>query len=202
MINEINIMRRLDQENIIKFYEAHENESYIHLIVEVLKGGELFDRVADNGAFIEKDTCLLMKRLLKALSYLHSKGIMHRDLKLENLILKDNDNNYDVKLADFGLATLTSQSDQLFKRCGTPGYVAPEILNDKKYDQKVDIFSAGVILYILLIGASPFPGKSYNEILIKNKNCQVKFDFRDVGFKISESGIPNLNLFLKKNISY
>ena len=194
MINEINIMRRLDQKNIIKLYEVHESESYIYLIVEVLKGGELFDRVAENGAFIERDACLLMKRLLKALNYLHSKGIMHRDLKLENLILKDDDNNYDVKLADFGLATLISQNDQLFKRCGTPGYVAPEILNDKKYDEKVDIFSAGVILYILLTGASPFPGKSYNEILVKNKNCRVKFDFKDVGFKISETGTSHLIL--------
>ena len=188
MINEINIMRRLDQENIITLHEVHENESYIHLIVEVLKGGELFDRVAENGAFTEKDTCLLMIKLLNALKYLHSKGIMHRDLKLENLILRDNDNNYDVKLADFGLAAFVSQSDQLFKRCGTPGYVAPEILNDQKYDQKVDIFSAGIIFYIILTGTSPFPGRSYNEILMKNKNCQVNFDFKNVGFKVNEKG--------------
>jgi len=91
-----------------------------------------------------------MKKLLGALSYMHVRGIMHRDIKPENLILKDADNDWNVKIADFGLATTVNPNGEyLFKRCGTPGYVAPEVLADAKYDQKVDVFSAGVILYIL-----------------------------------------------------
>lgn len=126
-----------------------ESDSYVYLILELLHGGELFERIIKKGIYTEKDAAILMEKLLGALECMHSKHIMHRDIKPENLILKDMENNYDVKIADFGLATAVTQGEYLFKRCGTPGYVAPEILADEKYDQKVDIFSAGVILYIL-----------------------------------------------------
>ena len=95
---------------------------------------------------------------------------MHRDLKPENIVLKDKSDTFDLKLADFGLAS-TLTSDFAFTRCGTPGYVAPEILDDLKYDEKVDIFGAGVILYILLTGTSPFMAHSLDEILEKNRYC-------------------------------
>lgn len=142
-------MRKLGHENIIKLYEVHESDSFIYLVLELLRGGELFERIVKKGIYTEKDAAILMKKLLSALDFMHSKGIMHRDIKPENLILKDMDNNYDVKIADFGLATIVQQNEYLFRRCGTPGYVAPEILADERYDQKVDVFSAGVILYIL-----------------------------------------------------
>ena len=142
-------MRKLQHESIISLEEIHESENHIHLVLEVLHGGELFERVIKKGLYSEQDACILMKRLLTALEYMHTKGIMHRDMKPENLILKENSNDWNVKIADFGLATNINSGDFLFKRCGTPGYVAPEILEDKKYDQKVDIFSAGAILYIL-----------------------------------------------------
>lgn len=142
-------MRRLDNNNIIKLYEVHENENFIYLVLELLHGGELFERIIKKGIYTEKDASILMSKLLCALDAMHVKNIMHRDIKPENLILKDMDNNYDVKIADFGLATVVTQGEYLFRRCGTPGYVAPEILADERYDQKVDVFSAGVILYIL-----------------------------------------------------
>jgi len=143
-------MRKLNHENIIKLHEVYESENHIYLVLELLSGGELFERIIQKGQYTEKDSCILMKNLLSALAYMHSKGIMHRDIKPENLILKESDNDWNVKIADFGLATHVNPShDYLFKRCGTPGYVAPEVLADAKYDQKVDVFSAGVILYIL-----------------------------------------------------
>ncbi len=148
LINEINIMRNMNHPNIIKLYEVYEGEFHIYLVLELLKGGELFDRIIKKGHYSEKDASIVIRKLLWALEYLHQKGIMHRDIKPENLILKD-DNEYEIKLADFGLAEYEDKKELLFKRCGTPGYVAPEVLEDKKYDTKVDIFSAGVILYIL-----------------------------------------------------
>jgi len=142
-------MRKLEHDNIIKLFEVYESDNHIYLVLELLHGGELFDRIVRKGQYSEKDACVLMRNLLSALAYMHSKGFMHRDLKPENLILKDNENDWDIKIADFGLSTVIKCEEFLFKRCGTPGYVAPEILADEKYDEKVDVFSAGVILYIL-----------------------------------------------------
>ena len=143
-------MRRLAHESIIKLDGVYEGDNHVYLVLELLHGGELFDRIVKRGQYSERDACTLMKKLLSALEFMHSKGIMHRDIKPENLILKDVENDWNVKIADFGLATFINPNhDYLFKRCGTPGYVAPEVLADQKYDQKVDVFSCGVILYIL-----------------------------------------------------
>lgn len=200
LINEINLMRKLNHDNIIRLHEVYESDNHIYLVLELLNGGELFERIVQKGQYTEKDSCILMKKLLSALAYMHSKGIMHRDIKPENLILKDSDNDWNVKIADFGLATNVNPSnDYLFKRCGTPGYVAPEVLADAKYDQKVDVFSAGVILYILLTGGSPFYGKSYNEILWKNKVCDIKFDFNNTNSRASELAIDLLKKMLAKD---
>lgn len=148
LINEINIMKSLNHPNVIKMYEVYEGDYHIYLVLELLKGGELFDRIVKKGHYSEKDAAILISKLLWALEYIHERGIMHRDIKPENLILKD-ENEYEIKLADFGLAERVDKKELLFKRCGTPGYVAPEVLEDKKYDTKVDVYSAGVILYIL-----------------------------------------------------
>lgn len=91
----------------------------------------------------------VMRNLLQALEYLHSKGIVHRDLKPENLILASKENDYNLKIADFGLASFIAKGDLLYLRCGSPGYVAPELLEDKGYYCKADVFSAGVILYVM-----------------------------------------------------
>jgi serine/threonine protein kinase len=96
-------MRILDQDNIIKLYEVFEGEYHIYLVIELLEGGELFDRIIKKGHYSEQDASILISKLIRALVYLHEKGIMHRDIKPENLILKDY-NGFDVKLADFGLA--------------------------------------------------------------------------------------------------
>ncbi|KAL4485766.1 hypothetical protein ABPG72_012306 [Tetrahymena utriculariae] len=195
LLNEIQILRKCDHPNIIKLYEVYESDNYIYLVQNVLKGGELFDTIIKNGNFSEKNAAKIIHQLLSALEYIHAKNIMHRDIKPENLILVDKSDEFQIKLADFGLAAFTSD-DLLFKRCGTPGYVAPEILEDKKYDQKVDVFSSGVILYILLTGCSPFYGKSYNEILSKNKNCQISYDFNELGVKVSQEATELLKKML------
>lgn len=113
---------------------------------------------------------------------------MHRDIKPENLILKDENERLVLKLADFGLAEFANKGELIFKRCGTPGYVAPEILNDLKYDTMVDAFSAGVIFYILLTGCSVFNGKNHDEIIMKNKNCFINWSFEKINIKLSNNG--------------
>jgi len=105
---------------------------------------------------------------MKALAYLEQEEIIHRDLKPENVIFRSTEDTYDVVLVDFGFATKVSEVKNLFTRCGTPGYVAPEVLSDQTYDCKADSFSAGVILYILLTGCAPFYGESYDDVVEKN----------------------------------
>lgn len=142
-------------------YEVFENDSYIFIVSELLRGieyfilsgGELLKRLKKNECYSEKFTAKIMIRLLSSLQYLHSRDILHRDIKPENLILRSKENDYDVCLVDFGLADYYDPSaNYIFKRCGTPGYVAPELLQDKSYNEKVDLFSAGTIMFLLLSG--------------------------------------------------
>ncbi|CAD8069420.1 unnamed protein product [Paramecium primaurelia] len=180
--NEIKVMRRLNQENLVKLYETYETQNSIYFILDILKGGELLIKVKQqplSAPSLQK----LMYNLMKALCHLHSKKCIHRDLKPENLLLKEKDNDTDIVIADFGLACFLNE-DILFKRCGTPGFVAPEILlykeGDPFYDEKCDVFSAGVIFYVLLTGRQPFQGTDYKSILRANKNCEVNYEIKQI----------------------
>ena len=199
LMNEILIMKALNHPNVMKLEEIHESKNSIYLVLELLEGGELFNYISSRNKLTMKEVHRIMKCLLEALKYLDEKGIMHRDLKPENMILKDKTDivNCQLKLVDFGLASFCDVDEYLFKRCGTPGYVAPEIINASsknkiKYNSVVDIFSAGVIFYILIMGKSPFKGKSFEEILNQNKLCKI--DLSDK--KIKEN--PMVHDLLKK----
>ncbi|CAD8102787.1 unnamed protein product [Paramecium primaurelia] len=180
--NEIKVMRRLNQENLVHLHEAYETQNSIYFVLDLLQGGELLVRAKTNPFSSE---CLqqLMYNFIKALVHIHNKKCIHRDLKPENLLLKTKESSTDVVIADFGLATFLNEQI-IFKRCGTPGFVAPEILiykeDDPFYDDKCDIFSAGVIFYILLTGKQPFQGSDYKVILRSNKNCEINFNLKQI----------------------
>lgn len=167
----------------MKLEELHESKNSVYLVLELLEGGELFNHISSKNSLTVKSVQRILNCLLKALKYLHSNDIMHRDLKPENMILKQKGELEEntLKLVDFGLSSYCDMEEYLFKRCGTPGYVAPEIINSSskenvKFTPKVDVFSAGIIFYILLIGKSPFKGKSFQEILDQNKKCEIDFN--------------------------
>lgn len=125
-----------------------------------------------------------MLRLLSSIEYIHSKNILHRDIKPENIILRSRNNDYDICLADFGLADYYDpEGNYMFKRCGTPGYVAPELLQDKIYSNKIDIFSAGTIMFLMLSGYQTFRGANYDAVVIKNYNCDI--DYMDLDKKLT-----------------
>lgn len=173
---EIDVLRKTDHPNVIDIYAVYESPKYIHLVLPFLEGGELFERLKAKGLYKESDAAIAMKYFLTALEYLAKHRIVHRDLKPENLILaKKNDDNC-LQIADFGLASrILPHEDLLYLRCGSPGYVAPELLNDLGYDCRADAFSAGVIMYVLLTGRPLFRGDTLTEILEKNRNCVLDF---------------------------
>lgn len=169
-ISEISILRQLDHPNIVKLFKVYETKEAIHLVLEYLKGGDGLKKLQKLKKFDEKAALKFTYSLISALDYLHSQNIVHRDIKLENIVYI-NDFSDDFKLVDFGLACKVKGS--INGACGTAGFIAPEVLRNEPYSSKVDIFSTGSILYILLTGKFLFTGKTRGEILMKNKECRV-----------------------------
>jgi len=153
--NEISVLRQLDHPNVVKLLEAYESKTSVYLVMELVTGGELFDRIVQKGLYTENDAADLIKQVLLAVAYMHSEGVAHRDLKPENLLYYSTDEDSKIMISDFGLSKMTD-SGIMRTACGSPGYIAPEILEQKSYGQKVDVWSIGVISYILLCGYPPF----------------------------------------------
>ncbi|XP_072010914.1 serine/threonine-protein kinase DCLK3 [Engystomops pustulosus] len=174
--NEVRIIKLLSHPNIVKLLDDFETEKEIYLIMEYIKGGDLFDAITESIKFTEHNAALMLTDLCEALVYIHSKDIVHRDLKPENLLVQNNpDGSSTLKLADFGLAMVVSEP--IFTVCGTPTYVAPEILSEKGYGLEVDMWATGVILYILLCGFPPFrsPERNHEELFETIQCGQYEF---------------------------
>ena len=148
IISEIRIMRMLDHPYVMNIHKVYEGEQHIYLLFDIMKGGEMFGRVIQRKCYTERNSAIVIKRLMETMKYLQKKGILHRDIKLENILLESENDDCGARLADFGLSMLMSEYDPKV-RCGTPGYVAPEILKNHHYEYKSDIFSLGVVLFIL-----------------------------------------------------
>jgi len=161
LATEMEILKRVSHPNIINLKEIIDTKNCLFIITELVTGGELFDKIVELGSYSEKNAALLVTKMVSAIDYLHENGIVHRDLKPENLLLREPNNIIDIKIADFGLSKIVSQKVMMQTACGTPGYVAPEVLKAQGYDKEVDMWSIGVITYILLCGFPPF----YNEKL-------------------------------------
>ncbi|KAL4634820.1 calcium/calmodulin-dependent protein kinase type IV-like [Arapaima gigas] len=174
---EIGVLLRLSHPNIIRLKEIFETDMEIALILELVTGGELFDRlIVERGYYSERDAAHVIKQILEAVAYLHENGVVHRDLKPENLLYADLSLDAPLKIADFGLSKIIDEQVTMKTVCGTPGYCAPEILRGNTYGPEVDMWSVGVILYILLCGFEPFfdprgDQYMYSRIL----NCDYEF---------------------------
>lgn len=173
--DEIKILKKLLHVHIIRLYDVFEEPSFFYLVTEQMLGGELFDRIVAKSYYNEKEARDVCKILFEALKYCHSKNVAHRDLKPENLLLMSKHNDSEIKIADFGFAKETTSSTCLLTQCGTPGYVAPEILEGVPYGTKADMWSLGVITYILLGGYPPFIEKNQKELFRKIRHGQYEF---------------------------
>jgi calcium-dependent protein kinase len=163
---EIEIMARLDHPNIVRIIETFETSSLCCLVMEYCEGGELFSLICEKRTLTEAEAAVYMRQILSALAYCHDAKICHRDLKPDNLLLTYKTGSFEIKLADFGLSQSFSEEDLMHSISGTPYYIAPEMLSGS-YNHLVDMWSLGVILYIMLSGCTPFNGQSNEEILFR-----------------------------------
>ena len=177
-IEEVEILSKLDHPNILKLCELYEDTLRYYVVSELLTGGELFDYVIKLGHLSESTAAKIMQQIFSAVTYCHQNGIVHRDLKPENLLLESppqEGKEIIIKIIDFGTSSLFNPTTHLHKKIGTPYYIAPEVLN-MDYTEKCDVWSCGVILYILLSGYPPFPGKSNEDIMRKVRLGQFHFN--------------------------
>ncbi|EEY56210.1 calcium/calmodulin-dependent protein kinase, putative [Phytophthora infestans T30-4] len=172
---EVEVMSSLDHPNIVPLLDYFEEDRYYYIVTPLCTGGELFDDLVKRKSYTEEDARVLMKKLASAIDYLHSRGIVHRDLKPENILLKTSAPGAEVMIADFGFARPMNGSRR-GTACGTPGYVAPEVVQGEPYGAEVDCWSLGVILFILLCGYPPFPGANHATVLDKVVKAEYKFE--------------------------
>jgi len=178
---EIKILRQLSHPHIVQLKEVVHTAENTYIVMELLSGGELFNRIVDKGCYPEKEAAELFAQICISLDYLHSRDIVHRDVKPENILFVSSESS-DMKLIDFGYAGLWREDKQLTGLCGTPDYVAPEVLtwyddddNGTPYGKGSDLWSLGVLLYVILSGCSPFSADE-EELLLKQV-AEAKYDF-------------------------
>lgn len=168
---------QLDHPNIIKLYEYFEDKTRIYLVLELCTGGELYERLCDQKTkhYSEKEAARLVSKMLSAICYCHRKGVSHRDLKLENFIFESEAADANIKLIDFGLSRKYASITRMNTMVGTPYYIAPEILRGHGYTHAVDMWSMGVITYMLLSGKPPFAAREDSQILAKVRKAKYNF---------------------------
>jgi len=180
---EIEIMAQLDHPNIVKLYEVYVNSEEVCLVMELAKGGEVFDKLLEYGSLTEPEAARLLSQVLEAVGYLHAQGIVHRDLKPENLLYYDNKSNSKVMVTDFGLSDYEEELRPDSAVCGTATYLAPEVIKGTCSSRAQDMWSLGVISYIILCGYPPFftdkKGGGNNDTELLNQIARGKYKFHE-----------------------
>ena len=192
--SEIELLKNLDHPNIVKLFEVYEDKVYLFLVMEQLKGGELFDRILtraqNKNYYTEKEVSRLFKQVASGIAYCHDNNVVHRDIKPENIVFSDQTEESSVKLIDFGLSkTFNNSKPDLKTRVGTCFYMSPEVIKGE-YNEKCDIWSLGVLLYVLISGRAPFNGSDDNAII--KKVSEGKFEFKWEGWKNISNECKNL----------
>lgn len=182
-LTEVDIMMRVSHPNVVNTHDIFVSKFYLYLVIEYVQGGELFDIIAEQGHLSERRASQVIRDVITAVRYLHSSGVVHCDIKPENILCKTRTWPLHVKLCDFGLASVVEHTDapnaSMSAMIGTPGYVAPEVVLRKQYGPPVDMWAVGVILYILLSGRMPFYGRTDVETLRRTALGQYSFPERE-----------------------
>ena len=203
LINEINVVKSLDHPNIMKVYEFFNKDQCLYIISELLSGGELLDKINENNNLSEDVSAFIMKQIFSAVDFCHQKGIIHRDLKPENILIESEEEAkkefFTIKIIDFGTCGKIKNGEMFKLTVGTPLYVSPEVIKNK-YNEKCDLWSCGVIMYMMLSGKPPFKGDNDEEIYQSVK--EGKFSFDDaIWDEISDDAKDLIKNLLIKNIN-
>jgi calcium-dependent protein kinase len=170
-MRELQVLHELDHPNIIKLYETFEDEKYFHLVMEHCSGGDLYEHICHKGVLTEAEAALVMKKLLLAVNHMHNSYISHRDLKPENILYEGDE----IKVADFGISLKFANSQgEMTSVVGTPYFVAPEVLLSR-YGKECDVWSLGVMLFMMLSGMMPFQGENVKEVLGQIQTANFSF---------------------------
>ena len=200
IINEINILRSMDHPNVLKIFEFYSNKQSYSIVTELCPGGELFQQIIDKGPFNEQYSAYIMYQLFSAVNYCHKMNIIHRDLKPENILIVSKDSNgypY-IKVCDFGTSKIVEKGAVQRKLVGSSYYIAPEVLK-KHYNEKCDVWSCGVIMYILLSARPPFGGQDDNDIM--ERVATGVYDLESAPFdKLSSSALDLIRKLLTMDV--
>jgi serine/threonine protein kinase len=180
IVQEILALKKIDHPNVVKIHEIFKDSKKLYIVMEMVEGKELFDFVVQKMKLNEPDASKIAYQLIKTIKYLNEQKLCHRDLKPENIIIHPETLN--IKIIDFGLSAFYSEFAKLSTKVGTPYYVAPEVL-EKSYGKECDMWSIGVITYVLLTGCPPFQAKSLPELFRRIKACNLKYidqDFKNL----------------------
>ncbi|OQR97774.1 kinase [Thraustotheca clavata] len=193
---EIAILKLVKHKNIIRLYDVFESKQNIYIVTELLQGGELFTKIVGRARYSEPEIKIIMRPLFVSVAYLHKMGIVHRDIKPENILCGEDLG--DLRIADFGLSKLVHPNEIMTMPCGTLSYCAPEVLSLVGYRQEADVWSLGVIMYLLMRGELPFYGKTKNEIIQKTLHGEIDWDGDSFWGSISPEGLRLLKGILNK----
>lgn len=193
---EIAVLKLVNHPNIICMKGLYESKQHIFIVMEMLKGGELFERIVGRPRFTEPEAAKIIRPLLESVAYLHDLGIVHRDLKPENILCGSE--LEDLKIADFGLSKMILPKEKMDAACGTLSYVAPEVLTMQGYGKEADLWSVGVIMFLLLCGKLPFDGDDHNEIIRSTIAAEIKVS-QVVWGKLSEEAKSLMQSLLNKS---
>jgi len=196
---EIEIMKKVNHPNILALLDVFEDNEFIYLVLELVKGGDLFSKVVDDGYFKENEAQRIMKTILKAVEYCHQLGIAHRDLKPEN-VLCSTEKEFNIFIGDFGFSKIF-EDEGMETQCGSLEYTAPEVLTGKKYDQACDLWSIGVITFVILSGCFPFFSPDGDTSTLYDRIQKVNYNWNDMPPNVSEKARNFISKLLLKDAS-
>ncbi|KAJ5073050.1 checkpoint kinase [Anaeramoeba ignava] len=175
MIDKTKYIPNIRHPSVVIAKDIFDSPNFLYLVLELCVGGDLFDRISAKERYNEEESRIVFEKIISAIKYLHRKGIVHRDLKPENILLISKDSDTDIKIVDFGLSRIITQKDKFNSFTGTLPYLSPEVIERKEYGKECDIWSSGVILYILLCGYMPFASDFRFALARQITRCELDF---------------------------